>query len=67
MQELDDAKPLRHAMHVDVSVAREHVTARLEGSKSPGSSAARTSSILASATRASVRRSYRAGVTIRAI
>ena len=25
MQELDAAKPLRHAMHVDVSVAREHV------------------------------------------
>jgi 4a-hydroxytetrahydrobiopterin dehydratase len=30
MQELDGAKPLRHAMHVDVSVAREHVEARLE-------------------------------------
>jgi 4a-hydroxytetrahydrobiopterin dehydratase len=29
MQELDPAKPLRHAMHVDVSVAREHVEARL--------------------------------------
>lgn len=29
MQELDAAKPLRHAMHVDVSVAREHVEARL--------------------------------------
>ncbi len=29
MQELDEAKPLRHAMHVDVSVAREHVEARL--------------------------------------
>ncbi len=27
MQELDKAKPLRHAMHVDVSVAREHVEA----------------------------------------
>jgi 4a-hydroxytetrahydrobiopterin dehydratase len=25
MQELDPAKPLRHAMHVDVSVAREQV------------------------------------------
>ena len=25
MQELDADKPLRHAMHVDVSVAREHV------------------------------------------
>ena len=30
MQELDEAKPLRHAMHFDVSVAREHVTARLQ-------------------------------------
>ena len=30
MQELDAAKPLRHAMHVDVSVAREHVEARLQ-------------------------------------
>src|SRR5918999_6405180 len=31
MQELDEAKPLRHAMHVDVSVARDLVT------KSPAS------------------------------
>jgi 4a-hydroxytetrahydrobiopterin dehydratase len=30
MQQLDAAKPLRHAMHVDVSVAREQVAARLE-------------------------------------
>lgn len=30
MQELDQAKPLRHAMHIDVSVAREHVKARIE-------------------------------------
>jgi 4a-hydroxytetrahydrobiopterin dehydratase len=29
MQELDEAKPLRHAMHLDVSVASEHVQARL--------------------------------------
>ena len=29
VQELDPAKPLRHAMHVDVSVAREHAEARL--------------------------------------
>jgi 4a-hydroxytetrahydrobiopterin dehydratase len=29
MQELDAAKPLRHAMHVDVSVARDQVEARL--------------------------------------
>jgi 4a-hydroxytetrahydrobiopterin dehydratase len=30
MQALDEARPLRHAMHLDVSVAREHVTARLQ-------------------------------------
>jgi 4a-hydroxytetrahydrobiopterin dehydratase len=36
MQELDDAKSLRHAMHVDVSVAREHVTARLEAALAAG-------------------------------
>jgi 4a-hydroxytetrahydrobiopterin dehydratase len=30
MQELDPAKPLRHAMHLDVSVPRDHVEARLE-------------------------------------
>jgi 4a-hydroxytetrahydrobiopterin dehydratase len=30
MQEIDQAKPLRHAMHIDVSVAREHVKARIE-------------------------------------
>ena len=29
MQDLDEAKPLRHAMHIDVSVAREHVEARV--------------------------------------
>ena len=29
MQGLDEAKPLRHAMHIDVSVAREHVKGRL--------------------------------------
>jgi 4a-hydroxytetrahydrobiopterin dehydratase len=29
MQELDPGKPLRHAMHVDVSVAREQVEARV--------------------------------------
>ena len=29
MQELDEAKSLRHAMHLDVSVAREHVEGRL--------------------------------------
>ena len=29
MQELDDAKPLRHAMHIDVSVPREQLEKRL--------------------------------------
>lgn len=36
MQELDEAKSLRHAMHVDVSVAREHVKARLEAALAAG-------------------------------
>jgi 4a-hydroxytetrahydrobiopterin dehydratase len=36
MQELDYAKPLRHAMHIDVSVAREHVNARLEAALAAG-------------------------------
>jgi 4a-hydroxytetrahydrobiopterin dehydratase len=36
MQELDAAKPLRHAMHVDVSVAREHVDARLAAALDAG-------------------------------
>jgi 4a-hydroxytetrahydrobiopterin dehydratase len=36
MQELDDAKPLRHAMHVDVSVAREQVDARLAAALAAG-------------------------------
>jgi 4a-hydroxytetrahydrobiopterin dehydratase len=36
MQELDPAKPLRHAMHVDVSVAREHVEARLAAALAAG-------------------------------
>jgi 4a-hydroxytetrahydrobiopterin dehydratase len=36
MQSLDDAKALRHAMHVDVSVAREHVQARLEAALAAG-------------------------------
>ena len=36
MQELDEAKPLRHAMHVDVSVAREHVEARLAAALAAG-------------------------------
>jgi 4a-hydroxytetrahydrobiopterin dehydratase len=36
MQELDPAKPLRHAMHVDVSVAREHAVPRLEAALAAG-------------------------------
>jgi 4a-hydroxytetrahydrobiopterin dehydratase len=36
MQELDEAKPLRHAMHIDVSVAREYVKARLEAALAAG-------------------------------
>jgi 4a-hydroxytetrahydrobiopterin dehydratase len=36
MQELDPAKPLRHAMHVDVSVARDHIEARLAAALEAG-------------------------------
>jgi 4a-hydroxytetrahydrobiopterin dehydratase len=36
MQDLDPAKPLRHAMHVDVSVAREQVEARLAAALAAG-------------------------------
>ncbi len=36
LQELDEAKPLRHAMHIDVSVAREHVAARLQAALAAG-------------------------------
>jgi 4a-hydroxytetrahydrobiopterin dehydratase len=36
MQEINAAKPLRHAMHIDVSVAREHVQARLEAAVAAG-------------------------------
>jgi 4a-hydroxytetrahydrobiopterin dehydratase len=36
MQELDEAKPLRHAMHLDVSVAREQITARLQAALAAG-------------------------------
>jgi 4a-hydroxytetrahydrobiopterin dehydratase len=36
MQQLDEAKPLRHAMHVDVSVARDHVEARLAAAIAAG-------------------------------
>lgn len=36
MQELDEAKPLRHAMHIDVSVAREHAEARVTAAVAAG-------------------------------
>jgi 4a-hydroxytetrahydrobiopterin dehydratase len=36
MQELAEAKPLRHAMHIDVSVAREHVEERLAAALAAG-------------------------------
>jgi 4a-hydroxytetrahydrobiopterin dehydratase len=36
MQDLDEAKPLRHAMHVDVSVAREHAQQRVEAALAAG-------------------------------
>lgn len=36
MQELNPAKPLRHAMHVDVSVAREHAEERLDRALAAG-------------------------------
>jgi 4a-hydroxytetrahydrobiopterin dehydratase len=36
MQELDETKPLRHAMHVDVSVAREYAEKRLAAALAAG-------------------------------
>jgi 4a-hydroxytetrahydrobiopterin dehydratase len=36
MQQLPEAKPLRHAMHLDVSVAREQVAARLQAALAAG-------------------------------
>ena len=36
MQELSEAKPLRHAMHVDVSVAREQAEGRLAAALAAG-------------------------------
>lgn len=38
MQSLDPSKPLRHAMHVDVSVAREHAEARVAAALAAGGS-----------------------------
>ena len=36
MQELDEAKPLRHAMHIDVSLAREQAEARVAAALAAG-------------------------------
>jgi 4a-hydroxytetrahydrobiopterin dehydratase len=36
MQEIDEAKALRHAMHIDVSVARQHIAARLSAAVAAG-------------------------------
>jgi 4a-hydroxytetrahydrobiopterin dehydratase len=36
MQELDPAKPLTHAMHIDVSLAREHIQTRLSDAVAAG-------------------------------
>jgi 4a-hydroxytetrahydrobiopterin dehydratase len=36
MQEIDQSKTLRHAMHIDVSVAREQVQARLDAALATG-------------------------------
>jgi 4a-hydroxytetrahydrobiopterin dehydratase len=36
MQDLDPEKPLRHAMHVDVSVAREHAEERMKAAVAAG-------------------------------
>lgn len=36
MQEIDEAKTLRHAMHIDVSVACEQATARLQAALAAG-------------------------------
>ncbi|MCL4814027.1 MAG: hypothetical protein KJ061_16160 [Vicinamibacteraceae bacterium] len=36
MQPLPEHKPLRHAMHLDVSVAREHAAARLQAALAAG-------------------------------
>ena len=36
MQDLNETKPLRHAMHIDVSVAREQVEQRLAAALAAG-------------------------------
>ena len=38
MQDLDPAKALRHAMHIDVSVARDHAEARMQAAVAAGGS-----------------------------
>jgi 4a-hydroxytetrahydrobiopterin dehydratase len=43
LQALDPAKSLRHAMHVDVSVAREHVAARVDAAVAAGGTVVDTS------------------------
>jgi 4a-hydroxytetrahydrobiopterin dehydratase len=36
MQDLDSSKPLRHAMHLDVSVAKEHAQSRVDAAVAAG-------------------------------
>jgi 4a-hydroxytetrahydrobiopterin dehydratase len=36
MQDLDPSKPLRHAMHIDVSLAREHIEERVAAAVAAG-------------------------------
>ena len=36
MQDIDPAKPLRHAMHIDVSVARDRAEARMQAAVAAG-------------------------------
>jgi 4a-hydroxytetrahydrobiopterin dehydratase len=36
MQDLDEAKPLKHAMHLDVSVAKEQAESRVAAAVSAG-------------------------------
>lgn len=40
LQELSPDRPLRHAMHIDVSLAREHVVARVEAALAAGGTVA---------------------------
>jgi 4a-hydroxytetrahydrobiopterin dehydratase len=36
MQDLDANKPLRHAMHIDVSVSKEHAQSRVDAAVAAG-------------------------------